>query len=273
MDIAELRERIERLAFSLDIRDQELLQARLGALISVYPFNEFEYCLTFLLDRGIVSFGVYESLRECYVSSNSHLGLFELAPRTFGETWGHQHIMDLDIRFKKGSRAVDASYEGQYDLWIEGARVEVKAARSIDTKKRDSLVSKALRYGSDEPFWMNYQQLKPDACDVFIFIGVWIDQVRYWVLSSEDVVSNEYLSHQHRGGIEYQIGITHHNIMPSTGFWSAELTLARPPCGKHRNPNRDMFPIHHGLDDRISEGVMSNGGRRWTTLGPSTSLI
>lgn len=212
MDIVELRERIDHFMNSLDVRDQELLQARLGALISAYPFNEFEYCLTFLLDRGIVSFGVYESLREGYVSSNRHLGLFELAPRIFGETWGHQHVMDLDKRFKKGSKATDAYYEGQYDLWMEGARVEVKAARAINTKKRGSLVSKALRHDSDEPFWMNYQQLKPDVCDVFIFIGVWIDQVRYWVLSSEDVRSNEYLSHQHRGGIEYQIGITHRNV-------------------------------------------------------------
>ena len=54
--------------------------------------------------------------------------------------------------------------------------------------------------------------MKPDACDIFIFIGVWIDQIRYWVLPSEDVISNEYLSHQHRGGVEYQIGIKHNNI-------------------------------------------------------------
>lgn len=59
---------------------------------------------------------------------------------------------------------------------------------------------------------MNFQQLKPDTCDVFIFIGVWVDEILYWVMSADEVKNNPYLSHQHRGGIEYQIGITHKNI-------------------------------------------------------------
>jgi len=93
-----------------------------------------------------------------------------------------------------------------------GVRVEVKSSRAIHTKKRGGLASKALRYGGDEPFWMNFQQLKPDVCDVFVFIGVWVNRIVYWVISSEEAESSEYLSHQHRGGIEYQIGITNSNI-------------------------------------------------------------
>lgn len=59
---------------------------------------------------------------------------------------------------------------------------------------------------------MNFQQLKLDICDVFVFIGVWIDLIQYWVLSHYDVKNSPYLSHQHRGGVEYQIGIRHNNI-------------------------------------------------------------
>jgi len=59
---------------------------------------------------------------------------------------------------------------------------------------------------------MNYQQLKLDMCDVFVFIGVWVDRLVYWVMSNHEVKNNRYLSHQHRGGVEYQIGITHKNI-------------------------------------------------------------
>jgi polyphosphate kinase 2 (PPK2 family) len=58
---------------------------------------------------------------------------------------------------------------------------------------------------------MNFQQLKPDMCDCFIFIGVWVDIIKYWVLTSEEARENRYLSRQHRGGIEYQIGIKHDN--------------------------------------------------------------
>ena len=212
MDQTELRQYLGRFISTLDPKNEAMLNARLQSLVSVFPFNEYEYILMFLLDKCVIKFDEYEKLRESYVSTNKYLKLYGLAPRIFGQVWGEQHIMDIDDRFKKADRSLDPNYEGQYDLWLEGARIEVKAARAINTKRRGNLVSKALKYDSTEPFWMNFQQLKLDVCDVFVFIGVWIDQIVYWVMSNEDAKSSEYLSHQHRGGIEYQIGITNKNI-------------------------------------------------------------
>lgn len=212
MNREELRAYLDRLMRSLKNEDKRLLQARLHGLVSVFPFNEYEYIITFLVDRGVLSFEEYEKLRENYLSSNRYLDLFSLAPRVFGQIWGERHVMDLDERFQKPDKAADASYDGQYDLWLDSVRIEVKAARAINTKKRGPLHSKALHWGSDDPFWMNYQQLKLDICDVFVFIGVWVDKLVYWVMSNQEVKENRYLSHQHRGGIEYQIGITHKNI-------------------------------------------------------------
>jgi hypothetical protein len=126
--------------------------------------------------------------------------------------------MDLDPRFQKPDKSLDPEYDGEYDLWIEGAKVEVKSSRAIHTKKRGSIVSKALRYESDDPFWMNFQQLKFDTCDAFIFVGVWVDQIVYWIMSNEDVKRNDYLSHQHRGGVEYQIGVTDKNMQEFERF-------------------------------------------------------
>ena len=120
--------------------------------------------------------------------------------------------MEIDKRFEKPSKGADRNYDGEYDLWVGGIKVEVKACRAINTKERGDLVSKALRFSSGKPFWMNFQQLKPDNCDVFIFIGVWVDQIVYWVLSPQEARKSPYISHQHRGGIEYQIGITDRNI-------------------------------------------------------------
>lgn len=208
----QLRDYLEKFMETLGQQDRRFLDARLQSLVSVFPFNEYEYILMFLRERSVISFDEYEKLRNTYVSANRYLNLFGLAPRIFGQIWGEQHLRDLDSRFKKADKAVDTEHEGQYDLWIEGIRVEVKAARAIDTKKRGDLVSKALRTDSDRPFWMNFQQLKLDICDVFVFIGVWVDTIRYWVLSHDDVKNSPYLSHQHRGGVEYQIGITHKNI-------------------------------------------------------------
>lgn len=212
MNTQELRAHLDRWSSALKTEDRRLLHARLKSLVSVFPFNEYEYILTFLVDRGVISFGQYERLRRNYVSSNRYLDLFGLAPRIFGQVWGEKHLMDLDARFRKPNLSLDPHYAGQYDLWCEGARIEVKAARAINTKKRGALVSKALHFDATEPFWMNFQQLKFEACDAFVFIGVWVDQLLYWVLTSAEAQANRYQSHQHRGGIEYQIGITRDNL-------------------------------------------------------------
>lgn len=218
MDLHELRQYLDQLSSSLEPEEREVLNARIQGLISVFPFSEYEFILMFLRDREVISFAAYEKLRDNYVSANRYLDLFSLAPRVFGQIWGEKHIMDLDPRFRKPDKSFDPEYDGEYDLWIEGIKVEVKSSRAIHTKKRGSIVSKALRYGSDDPFWMNFQQLKLDACDVFIFTGVWVDRIAYWVMSNEDAKRNEYLSHQHRGGIEYQIGITNKNIQEFERF-------------------------------------------------------
>ena len=72
--------------------------------------------------------------------------------------------------------------------------------------------TKALSFGSNGPYWMNFQQIKLDMADVFVFIGVWVDKILYWVLTNKEVKKHPIRSHQHRGGIEYQIGITEKNI-------------------------------------------------------------
>ena len=212
MNQEQLREYLDRLVLSMEDEDMSLLRARLHGLVSVFPFNEYEYIITFLVDRGVLSFSEYETLRTNYVSRNRYLALFELSPRSFGQTWGERHLLDLDSEFQKPNRTLDPNYDGEYDLWIEGLRVEVKSSRAYNASLTGSLVSRALTWGGDSPFWMNYQQLKLDICDVFIFVGVWVDRIVYWVMSNDTVKANNYLSPQHRGGIEFQIGMRQNNF-------------------------------------------------------------
>ena len=212
MNQEQLRAYLDRLAATLDLQDRQLLHARLQSLASVFPFNEYEYILMFLQNCGAVSFEAYEELRSNYARGNRYLNLFELAPRIFGQIWGEKHLMDLDPRIRKPDSSLDPDYDGEYDLWVAATRVEVKAARAYNSRVRAPLVSKALQFGSTEPYWMNFQQIKIDICDAFVFIGVWTDRIVYWVLSNHEVKSNPYRSHQHRGGIEYQIGITPRNF-------------------------------------------------------------
>lgn len=234
MDQAELRSYLKRLSDSLDIGNREMLQARLESLASVFPFNEYEYIITFLVDRNVISFTEYEALRDNYVSANRYLDLFSLAPRTFGQGWGESHLLDLDEKFQKADKNLDPDYEGQYDLWIEDIRVEVKTARAIDNSRSGAMASRALHWGTEAPFWMNYQQIKLDMCDVFVFIGVWVDRIVYWVMSNDEIKHNAYLSHQHRGGIEYQIGIRDGNIQEFDEYRVEASALAQMTITKAR---------------------------------------
>ena len=216
MDKKDLDTKLEEWVKELPREDKKELLACLDGLKSIYPFNEYEYRLMYLLDRKIITFEEYENLRNSYTNDNPYLNLYNISPRVFGEIWGQQHLIDIDSRFKKPSKQIDEKYSGDYDLYLEDGqkiiKIEVKASRAIDRKVRGGIETKALNFKSAEPYWMNFQQLKLDIVDIFLFIGVWVDKINYWVLTNKEVKQHPLLSHQHRGGIEYQIGITEKNI-------------------------------------------------------------
>lgn len=183
----------------------------------VYPFNAVEGRLARLIGSGVVSYDEYRDVRAGHLMANRNLRLFEMAPRVFGERWGQQHLLDLG-GFERPSRALDATFAGQYDLWCGGNRIEVKAARAVDGERDGPLPARALSSTSLKPFWLNFQQIKLGMCDAFVFIGVWTDQVRYWVMSSAEVAACRHLSTQHRGGIEHQLGIKNTTLAEFDAF-------------------------------------------------------
>ncbi len=61
---------------------------------------------------------------------------------------------------------------------------------------------------------MNFQQIKPAHCDVFVWVAVWRDVIKYWVLASKEVEKNKFYSKgQHRGNVgEGQLHLRDDNI-------------------------------------------------------------
>jgi hypothetical protein len=211
--VKELKEDIQKLEDKCGNK-HNLSDDYLDKLFSVYPFNRFEYVISHLIAENVISLDDYLEIRNAYVRRNKYLYLFEMAPRTFGETWGQQHLNELVPELDIPSKKLDQQYSGQYDFWYDGISIEVKASRVVKRKSGDSLLEKALLSDSSEGFDMNFQQLKPGCADVFIFIAVWKNAIRYWVLSSDDIKTNKYFSKgQHRGNIgEGQLWITDKNI-------------------------------------------------------------
>lgn len=145
-----------------------------------------------------------------------YLYIFEInAPRGFGETWAQGHLKELVPELEKPSKKKDPEYSGQDDFYLDQRiTIEVKASRAVDFDLQAPLYVKALASDSDRPFDMNFQQIKPGCCDVFVWVAVWRDRIRYWVLAAKEVESNRYCSKgQHRGNVgEGQLHLRHDNI-------------------------------------------------------------
>ena len=214
-----LKKQLEKLIDSLSAENREKLKNRLDDLISVYPFNEYEFIISSLLGLDKITLDDYLEVRDEYIARNMYLYLFELAPRTFGEQWAQGHLKELAPEFIKPTKKIEENYSGQYDFLYQlpngkMIKIEVKASRAVDFVSQEPLYVKALAWGSKNPFDMNFQQVKPKCCDVFIWIGVWCDTIKYWVLSSKEVEKNKYYSKgQHRGNTgEGQLHLKHDNI-------------------------------------------------------------
>lgn len=193
----------------------DLSEVVLESLYSVYPFNRFEYVISHLIAENIITLQQYLTLRAEYLHRNKYLYVFEItAPRTFGETWAQRHLVEVVPELEYPSPVKDPEYKGQYDLLFKGIKIEVKASRAVKRKSGETLIMKALSSDSKSGFDMNFQQIKPACCDVFVWIAVWRDVIRYWVLSSNEVASSKYFSHgQHRGNVgEGQLWLKESNI-------------------------------------------------------------
>lgn len=175
---------------------------------SVVPFSTEAHLLAYLLSIGEITYDDYIKLDrefcERYQKENKYIELFDMAPRTFGQTWGERHIRKLFPQFikatKKNLAALYPSFDGEFDLWVDGIRVEVKACRANSETARGSLASRAYTHAEAQKanFKYHYQQIKPSCCDVFIWIGVCRDVLLYWVLSSGELHGTGKLGPQHR---------------------------------------------------------------------------
>jgi len=194
---------IARLDHSENFRDD------LTAVQSIYPFSKYEYIISTLLAKGKLSFDEYLQIRDDYINRNLYLYIFEItAPRGFGDTWALGHLLELEPDFKRPSRKLDTTYQGEYDLsinWQDSSgqnhpiKIEVKASRANDRERNDEpLYVKALSSDSQRPFLMNFQQMKPTCCDVFLWIAVYRDAIKYWVINANAVQSHRDFTPQHR---------------------------------------------------------------------------
>lgn len=225
----QLKEKLMFLVDELEEEKHDQIIQRLDDLVSVYPFNDYEFIISSLMGYNKISIDDYYELRDDYIARNLYMYVFEIsAPRGFGETWAQGHLKGIAPELVKPTKKLDANYSGQYDFFLDGKiKIEVKASRAVDFDSREALYVKALSSESKKRFDMNFQQVKPACCDIFVWVGVWRDEIRYWVLSSNEVKNNKYYSTgQHRGNTgEGQIHLKDDNIKYFTEYESSTRNL------------------------------------------------
>ena len=225
---------LKQLISRLSAQDQQTLCKSLSGLQSIYPFNKHEYVLAYIMGQKKMTLNEYLSIRSEYLKRNPYLYLFELSsPRGFGEQWAQKHLEQIEPKLKPANKKWDSHYVGQYDMVYRFSphdliRIEAKASRAVNSQKSQApLYAKALSWEDDEDFVMNFQQIKPSCCDVFVWVGVWRDVIKYWVLSSQDVAGNSFYSRsQHRGGEgEGQLHLRRDNIEKFDLFLCSEQNM------------------------------------------------
>lgn len=215
MELSQLKDKICQ-AFNGGEDELERLLSLVETDSSVFPFNEYEFLLFSMFSEGGITYEDYIRIRSEYISRNPNLWVFEIsAPRTFGERYGQTLLQSISKNLKVPSKTLDPQYGGEYDLWFDGIKIEVKASRATDRDSDAPLYKKALSSNTQKDFLMNFQQLKPQCCDVFVWIAVYRDSTTMWVMNSDEVKEHpDYSLGQHRGnkGNEGQLHVTSKNI-------------------------------------------------------------
>jgi hypothetical protein len=197
-----LNQELDRLISKLNNSND--LRSDLDNITSVYPFSRYEYIISTLLAKDVLSYDEYLNLRDSYINRNLFLYAFEIsAPRGFGDTWAFSHLLAVEPELKRPHKKIDSMYGGEYDLYLPHStgniKIEVKASRAVDRDKADEpLYVKALSSDSSKRFLMNFQQLKPSCCDVFLWVAVYRDCVKYWVLKNDVIRKHKDFTPQHR---------------------------------------------------------------------------
>lgn len=203
----------QELDLLLDKEDNDIIN-KIENKDYVYPFNEINDKVSYLLSQGKLSYSEYIQMRDSYIERNPYLNYYEMTSISLGtaiEKLLLEKFPDCIKANKKNLKKLDSDFQkSSYDLWYDGIKIEVKANRASTENEDGTLASRSYSYEESKENHFNYhfQQLKPNLCDVFIWVGICTDKILYWVITSKELLEiGSKFSSQHRNGEEKKDGI------------------------------------------------------------------
>ena len=188
----EFKDYLDTLKFELKGQPDEAKEKKLKALTSVLCVKEYEQLISGLKADDVLSVQEYEMLKKNYMVSNKYLMFYGIGSRIFGEIWAIQQLKSLDSRFKVPDTTLDPLYCGEYDLSFEGVKIGAKACRGVNVDEEGDRFAKAMHYDPKKFFVMHFRQVRIESYDILVLIGVWMDQLVYWVFPYTEIKENKY---------------------------------------------------------------------------------
>lgn len=106
--------------------------------------------------------------------------LFKYNDKYFGEVWSSEHLMKNIPTLKKPDTT-------KYDLIYGDEKIETKAARIRNHDKIDEFHNYTpMKYNEKGTWRISFNRIKNYA-DTFIFILVWLDKTKYYILTKDEV--------------------------------------------------------------------------------------
>lgn len=205
----ELRKYLEELETGCKEGDRKLVQEELERAMCIMQSSEFDYVLANLQKKNLITSQEYGTLKREQMS-NRYLILYGIDSRLFAEIWAVEHLKRMDPRFNS---EFDRAATKKYEALFEGIKVGIKACRAVKENVQGDRFKGALRYSLKQPFAFRFRNLNVQMCDVFVFIGVWVNLMIYWVLSEREINLNEYLVlDQSKQTMDHMIEINNGNI-------------------------------------------------------------
>ena len=218
----EFKDYLDALKSELKGQPDGAKEKKLKDLTSVLIVKEYEQVLSVLKVDGILSVQEYEMLKKNYMVSNKYLMFYGIGSRIFGEIWAIQQLKSLDSRFKEPNLTLDPSYCGEYDLLFERVKIGAKACRAVNVSEGGDRFAKAMHYDLKKFFSMHFRQVKVESCDILVLIGVWMDQLVYWVFPYTEIKENKYFVKYKDETEEGLVVINDKNISEFENFRVAE---------------------------------------------------
>lgn len=159
----------------------------------------------YLIERGWMTFEDFLKLQNSFQVRNINLNIFKMSETSFGVKWGQSHIFSLSGDFERPEKGRD-----HHDAVLDVLKIEIKASRAVERGNSLPLDQKALRFGEQKPFTMNFNHIFLDEADVYLFLGVWLDKICYWLLTKVDLLALPNYLNKYQ--TEYQMPITDANI-------------------------------------------------------------